>query len=117
MIIYTSNFFIEKPSPPQDVEVSDIYSRTCYVSWKAPRQDGGSPITGYWLERRTTASSRWARVNRELLRDLNMDIKDLIEMNNYEFRVIAENKMGPSEPSEPSKRFTAKDPWGMLSKL
>lgn len=33
------------------------------VKWNEPN-DNGSPIGGYWVERREINSSHWARVNR-----------------------------------------------------
>jgi hypothetical protein len=35
-----------------------------------------------------------------------------MEGSEYEFRVIASNKVGPSEPSAPSRTFIAKNPFG-----
>lgn len=39
--------------------------------------------------------------------------EDLIEGSEYEFRVIACNKVGQSEPSAPSRTIVAKNPYGM----
>ena len=35
------------PAPPRDVEVSEIFSSSCQLSWTEPEDDGGSPITNY----------------------------------------------------------------------
>lgn len=39
------------PSPPQDVDVTDIFQTNCKVSWKAPKDDGGAPLQHYIIER------------------------------------------------------------------
>lgn len=39
------------PTPPQDVDVTDIFQTHCKVAWKAPADDGGSPIEKYVVER------------------------------------------------------------------
>lgn len=40
-----------------------------------------------------------------------LKVPDLIRDHEYEFRVIAENKVGPGEPSKPSKPVKATDPF------
>jgi titin len=96
---------------PDAPTVTDILSESCQVSWQAPAEDGGSPITGYHLERRAAGSSRWIRVNKEQIPELTLNVADLVEGNEYEFRVAAENKAGIGEFSPPSQPFTAKNPW------
>lgn len=39
------------PTPPQDVEVNEVFQTSCVVSWKVPKDDGGSPIVKYVIER------------------------------------------------------------------
>lgn len=39
------------PTPPQDVEVSEVFQTSCVVAWKVPQDDGGSPIIKYVIER------------------------------------------------------------------
>lgn len=69
-------------------------------------------MIGYHLERKTDVGSRWIQVTKKLEPELTMRVNDLEESLTYQFRVIAENKAGPSKPSEPSQPFKAKDPWG-----
>lgn len=40
--------------------------------------------------------------------------EELVEGSEYEFRVIACNKVGQSEPSAPSRMIVARNPFGML---
>lgn len=99
------------PSPPLNCEAKDVTPTSCLCTFETPKSDGGSPILGYIIERKQTATSRWVRLNRDLVSNLNFKCNDLTEGIEYEFRVIAENKAGQSEPSEPCKPFIAKSPF------
>ena len=101
------------PGPPGRPDVSDINKTSATVTWTAPKSDGGSTITGYIVERREKGRDRWTRVNRKPIDDLKLKVTDLVEKTDYEFRVIAENKAGLGQPSEPSVKFVAKAPYGM----
>ena len=39
------------PKEPEDVEVTDIFAKSCVVSWKKPQSDGGDEILKYVIER------------------------------------------------------------------
>lgn len=50
---FTPFFFLsDRPSPPRDIVVSDIKAVSCYLTWSAPDDDGGSEIMNYIIERR-----------------------------------------------------------------
>ncbi len=43
---------LAKPSQPQGpIEISDIKSDGCTLTWKPPKETGGSPITNYIIEK------------------------------------------------------------------
>jgi len=86
------------------------------LSWQPPTEDGGTPITGYLVERCTVPSARWMRVTREPVTEATFKVTQLMEDTQYEFRVIALNKVGESPPGPKSKPVLAKDPWGRLKK-
>ena len=108
--------FTAVPGAPEAPTVADIFKDNCQVSWQAPADDGGSLVTGYHLERHTVTSTRWMRVNKEQIQEMTLRVIDLIEANQYEFRVAAENKAGIGEFSPPSVPILAKDPWEKPSK-
>ena len=57
------NLFAEPPSPPRKVAVENVTKTSCTVTWEAPKSDGGSPITGYYLEKSTARASRYVKVS------------------------------------------------------
>lgn len=98
------------PSPPLNPKVSEIFKTECTITWDEPESDGGKPITGYILEKRQIKSKLWIK-HKAIITSTEVKITELIEGNEYEFRVLAENEIGVSEPSEFTKPITAEDPW------
>jgi len=84
------------------------------VSWEEPEDDGGTPVTGFWLERKETAGKRWTRVSRDPIRPTDMAesfvVSGLIEGSHYMFRVCAINAAGPGPTSPPTDPVFARDP-------
>ena len=98
------------PSAPLDLEVNDVTVSTANLNWGIPEKDGGAPIIGYVVERKSQFAARWTRVNKQPVPGTVMKIVDLTEGSQYEFRVIAENKAGNSKPSNIAGPITAKEP-------
>uniref|UniRef100_A0A3Q3E1B9 Titin n=1 Tax=Labrus bergylta TaxID=56723 RepID=A0A3Q3E1B9_9LABR len=98
------------PSAPTDVEVTSATSDSMTICWKRPATDGGSRISGYIIEKREKQGVRWGRVNKKPVYDLRVKASCLHEGCEYEFRVIAENAAGLSEPSSPCPLTLAEDP-------
>jgi len=87
------------PSAPEPPFVSERHATSCTVTYEHPRRDGGAPVTGYILERRTPGppDSEWIRVNDSPITDLQYTVDNLTPKTQYEFRVAAVNKKGTSE--------------------
>lgn len=88
--------------------MDNIGGKTATVTWKRPADDGGSDITGYMIEKKEKKGMRWSRASKKAILDLHFEVQGLIEGVEYQFRVIAENKAGFGEPSEPSQPITTK---------
>lgn len=108
--------FIAIPGQCEKPTLSSITMDSMTVNWEEPDTDGGSPITGYWLERKETTSKRWNRVTRDPIRPMPFGISykvtGLIEGSQYLFRVTAINAAGCGPPSLPSDPTIARDPIG-----
>ena len=106
----------DQPGKPGDPEIADYDKDFVELKWAKPETDGGSPITGYVIEKRDKFSPNWEKAA-EIDGDVTSGkVKDLIEGNTYEFRVRAVNKAGPGEASEPTKPHLAR-PKNMAPKI
>ncbi|UJR23285.1 hypothetical protein I4U23_026301 [Adineta vaga] len=103
----------DPPSAPEAPLIDEIFATTCRVQWSPPASDGGTPLTGYIVERHIQGASRWSKVTKQPISpDTTFVIaEDLVEGSEYEFRVIACNKVAQSEPSAPSRTIIAKNPF------
>ncbi|XP_066525660.1 myosin-binding protein C, slow-type [Hoplias malabaricus] len=96
---------VDIPDAPGAPLVPEVGGDWCTMSWDPPLYDGGSPILGYFIERKKKQSSRWMRLNFDLCKETVFEPKKMIEGVPYEVRVFAVNAIGVSKPSEPSKSF------------
>uniref|UniRef100_A0A669EHR6 Titin n=1 Tax=Oreochromis niloticus TaxID=8128 RepID=A0A669EHR6_ORENI len=79
------------PGSPKNLEVSNIKKDSMVLTWEAPSEDGGSPVTGYIIEKHDkegNVSINWARTTIKVSR-----LKTGAE---YQFRIIAQNRYGKS---------------------
>ncbi|PRD22652.1 UNVERIFIED_CONTAM: unc-22 [Trichonephila clavipes] len=98
----------DPPSAPGQPEIADYDKDFVTLKWKKPLNDGGSPITGYVVEKKDKYNPDWVPIQDVPGDEERTTIPDLVEGNQYEFRVRAVNKAGTSEPSEPTSPHTAK---------
>ncbi|CAL9697291.1 unnamed protein product [Knipowitschia caucasica] len=91
--------------PPQNLTVTNISNDSVSLSWDKPEYDGGARITGYIVERKELPDGCWLKCNFTNLLDTFLDVTDLTEGEQYDFRVIARNAAelfsSPSENTGP----------------
>ncbi|XP_066264227.1 titin-like [Branchiostoma lanceolatum] len=90
------------PGPPESPEITKSGRNWLNIVWQKPKDDGGAPVSGYWLERKEPTGARWMQINRLAIEDLHHKVTGLVEGTQYEFRVAAENRAGVGPPSFPS---------------
>ena len=100
------------PDSPINVTPTEITDSMATLTWDTPEKDGGSPVTGYIIEKRHCDTTRWVKCNKKAVPDTVYTATDLIEDNMYEFRVTAENVVGKSKPSLPTRAVQIKLPYG-----
>lgn len=105
------------PSPPLDVNVNEVFQTSCVVSWKTPKDDGGSPLVHYVVERQDLSlKAQWENVGEVAAGSKTLyKVEGLTPKREYKFRIRAVNKLGSSEPALFAKPILAKDPWGMYT--
>ena len=106
-------FFPDIPGPPGIPETHDVTREQMCLTWPEPADNGGSPVTGYVIERKEMFSNRWIKLNRAPVRKNEFTSTQLTEGKEYEFRVCAVNAAGVGPPSEPSRPRKAVDPVGI----
>ncbi|KAK0400071.1 hypothetical protein QR680_003339 [Steinernema hermaphroditum] len=94
--------FVEIPGAPDQPRVGKITKNTAEITWNRPSKDGGAPIDGYIVQKRKSGEDDWTPVNTKPVKGTSLIADNLEEKGSYEFRVIAVNSAGESDPSKPS---------------
>lgn len=100
----------DPPSPPGIPKVTQVGGDFVHLQWDKPENDGGSKVQGYWIDKREMGSMAWQRINVSLCFPTQINVPNLIEGRQYEFRVFAQNAAGLSKPSSASNSVEIKDP-------
>ncbi|KAI8488694.1 Titin-like [Branchiostoma belcheri] len=96
-------------APPSAPEITNVTRETISLFWEKPLEENGAPITGYHIDRREKTVGRWVRVNKTSILVQTYTVTALVADNEYEFRVLAENAAGLSEPSPMSEAVLTRD--------
>ena len=109
---------LDKPSRPQGPIVPEE-GRADHIKirWKKPEDAGGSPITGYIIEKMDMESGRWVNAGEVGPNDETFTASGLTPKKKYKFRVKAVNKEGESEFLEAEEPILARNPYGKMSWL
>ena len=95
---------MDPPSAPEPPVVTEVRTTSCTVTYQPSQDDGGAPVTGYILERRTPGpDSEWIRVNDTPVTELHYTIDNLTPATKYEFLVAAVNKKNSGNFSKASR--------------
>nr|KAF6473714.1 contactin 3 [Rousettus aegyptiacus] len=100
------------PGPPENVTVEEITDTTAQLSWREGA-DNHSPVTCYSVQARTPFSVGWqAATTVPAVIDGKTHTATVVELSpwvEYEFRVVASNKIGGGEPSLPSEKVRTEE--------
>jgi hypothetical protein len=106
---------LDVPSPPEGpLKIGDVTKCGCKLAWRPPKDDGGSDILHYVVEKMDSESMRWVPLAECI--GTSTAIDHLIEGHQYSFRVRAVNKQGESAPLNGLESIIAVDPFGRPEK-
>ena len=95
------------PSAPTGLTASAVSSTQINLKWTAPTNNGGSPITGYKIERSKDAGTTWSTIVPNTGTTLTSYAdKSLTPVTKYTYRVSAINSAGSSAPSNAATATT-----------
>ncbi|XP_053511354.1 myomesin-2 [Artibeus jamaicensis] len=93
------------PSYPYGITLLNCDGHSMTLGWKVPRFSGGSPILGYFVDRREARHRSWHEVNTMPVTERILTVDGLTEGSAYEFKISATNLVGVGQPSDPSELF------------
>ncbi|KAJ6665025.1 hypothetical protein lerEdw1_005256, partial [Lerista edwardsae] len=109
---------IDKPKPPQGkVEFLEKSGKCVKMKWKAPKDNGGKPVTHFIIERKIVGKKSWVKVGEIESKHTTFATDKVEEGKAYQFRIMAVNSEGASEPLETEEIFAGDpiDPPGQAS--
>jgi len=97
------------PSAPGEPKIVDFDNKSVTLRWDKPKQDGGRPISHYIIQKKDKFGGWFDALITDdqnctaTIDELEARVPGLSEGKWYQFRVIAVNKAGESEPSPETK--------------
>ena len=101
---------VDKPDQPRDLHSTTITEDSVTLNWLAPKDDGGSPITQYIVEKRETLRMSWQPAGTFPATSTSGKVSGLEEGVQYVFRVSAVNSVGSGPAAELNRAVAAKSP-------
>ncbi|XP_076544948.1 Down syndrome cell adhesion molecule 1 isoform X19 [Osmia lignaria lignaria] len=101
----------EVPEVPYGLKVLDKSGRSVQLSWAAP-YDGNSPIKRYIIEYKISKGSWETDIDRVLVPGSQQNVAGVFNLRpatTYHLRIVAENEIGASDPSDTVTIITAEE--------
>ncbi|KAL6435016.1 hypothetical protein ACFW04_005260 [Cataglyphis niger] len=101
----------EVPEVPYGLKVLDKSGRSVQLSWAAP-YDGNSPIKRYVIEYKISKGSWETDIDRVLVPGSQQNVAGVYNLRpatTYHLRIVAENEIGTSDPSDMVTIITAEE--------
>ena len=90
---------VATPNPPTNLSITPGNTEVV-LTWTAPVNDGGSAITDYVVEYKTSVGAEWSIFATPVSTATSATVTGLSNGTSYDFRVSAVNAVGQGSPSE-----------------
>uniref|UniRef100_A0A3P8WG85 Immunoglobulin-like and fibronectin type III domain-containing protein 1 n=1 Tax=Cynoglossus semilaevis TaxID=244447 RepID=A0A3P8WG85_CYNSE len=92
---------LDRPGPPDGpVEVVETTSSVIEIKWNHPKDDGGSAVTNYAVERQQAGQSLWTKLGEVVADKTSFRDRNVTHGKKYNYRIYAENPEGLSDALE-----------------
>lgn len=112
---YKHNIFLptDRPGPPDGpVDILETTSSLIEITWNHPKDDGGSAVTNYIIERQHAGQSLWTKLGDVSADKTSYRDRNVTHGKRYNYRIFAENPEGLSDALNTTDSIMA----GMMSK-
>ncbi|XP_041836615.1 immunoglobulin-like and fibronectin type III domain-containing protein 1 isoform X2 [Melanotaenia boesemani] len=99
---------LDRPDPPEGpVEIVETTSSVIEIKWSPPRDDGGSAVTNYIIERQQAGQSLWTKLGDVSAEKNTFRDRNVTHGKKYNYRIYAENPQGISDSLETADSIMA----------
>ncbi|KAM4588650.1 immunoglobulin-like and fibronectin type III domain-containing protein 1 [Odontesthes bonariensis] len=99
---------IDRPGPPEGpVEIVETTSSIIEFRWSPPKDDGGSAVTNYIVERQQAGQSLWMKLGDVSADKTSFRDRNVTHGKKYNYRIYAENPEGISDSLETADSIMA----------
>lgn len=99
-------------APTGPFEANETSPDSITLSWNLPKDSGGLPLERFIIEKRLKNSDRWQKVSSNINpKDNKMTVRNLTRGCDYDFRIVAVNELGESDPLMTSAPIRAEFPF------
>ncbi|CAL1609095.1 unnamed protein product [Knipowitschia caucasica] len=99
---------LDRPGPPDGpMETVETTSTVIEIKWNPPKDDGGSAVTHYIIERQHARQSLWTKLGDVSADKTTFRDRNVTHGKKYNYRIFAENPEGMSDPLETTDSIMA----------
>lgn len=99
-------------TPTEPFEANETSPDSITLSWNLPKDSGGLPLERFIVEKRLKNSDRWQKVSSNINpKENKTTVRNLTRGCDYDFRIVAVNELGESNPLMTSAPIRAEFPF------